>query len=57
MKPEEVEKGGTKTRTIVTGLLRGPTCPTLYKARQIYPPTVLQGYRRRGEVGICNLLS
>ena len=42
-----VEKGGRITRTIVTGLLRGPTCPTLYKARQIHPPTVLQGNTRR----------
>ena len=46
-KETRVEKGGQITRTIVTGLLRGPTCPTLYKARQIHPPTVLQGNTKR----------
>ena len=52
-----LEKGGKITRTIVTGLLRGPTCPTLYKARQSHPTKVLQGNTRRSEVGIYNLVS
>ena len=56
-KPEGVEKGGRITRTIVTGLPRGLTGPTLYKARQSHPTAVLQGNTRRSEVGIYNLVS